>query len=152
MQKTLLERLENKAHPIPFSGCLLWAGDCDKHGYGRIRVAGKQYSTHRLAYTLAKGPPKHFVCHTCDTPACINPDHLYDGTNSQNMRDRADRGRANAATGERHGCSVFTEEQIHQIREMRADGKSLTHIAKAFGAKTHWHISLIVRRKLWKNI
>ena len=152
MKRTLLERLENKAHPVPFSGCLLWVGDCDKHGYGRIKVGGKRYSTHRLAYMLAKGQPKHFVCHTCDTPACINPNHLYDGTNAQNMRDRADRGRANAAKGERHGSSVFTAEQIHQIRKMRADGKSLTHIAKAFGAKTHWHISLIVRRKLWKEI
>lgn len=152
MAKPVAERLAAKAHPIPFSGCLIWTGEVDKDGYGYIRVDGKKQFTHRVAYSLAKGEPKNFVCHTCDVPSCINPDHLYDGTNSQNMRDRADRGRANAATGERHGCSVFTEEQIHQIREMRADGKSLTHIAKAFGAKTHWHISLIVRRKLWKNI
>ena len=136
----------------PFSGCLIWTGEVDKDGYGYIRVDGKKKFTHRVAYSLAKGEPKNFVCHTCDTPGCINPDHLYDGTNAQNMQDRSARGRARMAVGEKHGCSKYTEQQIKQMRDMRDAGASLSQIAAAFGKKDTGYISLIVRRKLWKHI
>ena len=152
MAKPVAERLAAKAHPIPFSGCLTWTGDVDKDGYGYIRVDGKKKFTHRVAYSLAKGEPKNFVCHTCDTPGCINPDHLYDGDNSQNMQDRSARGRARMAVGEKHGCSKYTEQQIKQMRDMRDAGASLSQIAAAFGKKDTGYISLIVRRKLWKHI
>lgn len=152
MAKSVLERLAEKTHAIPFSGCFIWTGNCDKDGYGRIRVDGRRQSTHRVAYSLAKGKPKNFVCHTCDTPGCINPDHLYDGDNSQNMRDRTARGRAKMATGERHGCSKYTAQQVKEMRAMRDAGASLSQIAKAFGTADSGYISLIVRRKLWKNV
>ena len=152
MAKPVAERLAAKAHPIPFSGCLIWTGEVDKDGYGYIRVDGKKKFTHRVAYSLAKGEPKNFVCHTCDTPGCINPDHLYDGDNSQNMRDRTARGRAKMATGERHGCSKYTAQQVKEIRAMRDAAASLSQIAKAFGTADSGYISLIVRRKLWKNV
>lgn len=149
--KSVLERLHDKAHPIPFSGCLIWAGNCDRDGYGFINVDGKRRLTHRVAYTLAFGPPKNFVCHTCDIPSCINPLHLYDGTNSQNMQDRSRRGRANIATGERHGNHMLTYGQVKEMRAMRQRGSSLKQIADAFGVKTTGHVDLIVKNKLWRD-
>lgn len=151
MAKTLLERLMAKAHPIPFTGCFVWLGEVDKDGYGRISNDGKKIATHRAAYTIFKGPPLAFVCHTCDTPSCINPDHLYDGDNSQNMQDRSARGRAKMAIGEKHGRNKYTEQQVLQIRQMRSEGGSMKKIAKAF-ATTSGYVSLVVGRKIWKHI
>ena len=151
--RTIRERLEAKIQRIPFSGCMIWMGHCDKNGYGLIAVNGKKsQGAHRVSYTEAYGAPKNFVCHTCDVPSCINPDHLYDGDNSQNMRDRSARGRAKMALGERHGCSKYTEAQVKQMREMRAAGATLSQIATAFGKTDTGYISLVVRRKLWKHI
>lgn len=150
MAKPLLDRLMSKAHAIPFSGCLIWTGDCDKDGYGVISNQGKRIATHRAAYALFKGPPEKFVCHTCDVPACINPDHLYDGTNSDNMRDRSRRGRANLAKGERHGRSRFTQADVQTMRDMRSSGKTLCQIAKIFDVKSLGHISDIVNFRKWK--
>lgn len=148
--KTVLERLLRKSHFIPFSGCLIWAGNCDKDGYGFIKVDGKRRLAHRAAYAISKGAPKNFVCHTCDVPSCINPDHLYDGTNSENMRDRSKRGRANRATGERHGKCVLSYEKVQMMRDMRRQGKTLRQIAEVFGIRNTGHISLIVQNKLWR--
>ena len=151
--KTIRERLEEKSQRIPFSGCVIWMGHCDRDGYGMIRVNGKKnQGVHRVSYAETFGPPKKFVCHTCDVPSCINPDHLYDGDNSQNMQDRSARGRARMAVGEKHGCSKYTEQQIKQMRDMRDAGASLSQIAATFGKKDTGYISLIVRRKLWKHI
>lgn len=150
MAKPLLDRLMSKAHAIPFSGCLIWTGDYDKDGYGVISNQGKRIATHRAAYALFKGPPQKFVCHTCDVPACINPDHLYDGTNSDNMRDRSRRDRANKATGVRHGKSKYTEEDVQRMRAMRSSGQTLRQIADAFGVKGTGNIWHIVSGKTWR--
>jgi len=76
--------------------CWLWKKCKNKNQYGHITYGGLGYQTHRLAYTLAKGPiPKGLlVCHTCDTPACCNPDHLFLGTAKDNAADMISKGRA----------------------------------------------------------
>lgn len=145
----VLPRLIEKSCPIPFSGCLIWTGDCDKDGYGFITVDGKRRLAHRVAYAIAKGEPKNFVCHTCDVPSCINPDHLYDGTNSQNMQDRSDSGRSNHALGERHGRSKLTTAQVVEIRRLFAHGETTRSIAKQFGIKSPGQVSKIVKGQIW---
>ena len=151
MKDAIKARLMKRAEPIPFSGCIIWTGDADKNGYGWITIGGKKQYTHRVSHWVFKGQPNYFVCHTCDVPSCINPDHLYDGTNSQNMQDRSRRGRALMATGERHGKSRFTQSQIESMREMKAQGKTLREIADAFGTKSTGHICNIVNNKLWRS-
>jgi hypothetical protein len=77
------------------SSCLLWTGARHERGYGRVRFDGRIQSAHRVSWALAhkEAVPDHLhVLHRCDMPACVNPDHLYLGTQRQNMADRVSRG------------------------------------------------------------
>lgn len=89
---------EARTVPEPNSGCRLWTGPVCRLGYGRVWNGGKSPElVHRLAYEAAFGPfdPALKVCHRCDTPSCINPDHLFLGTQTENLRDMFAKGRAN---------------------------------------------------------
>lgn len=88
------------------------------------------------------------MLHTCDNKRCVNPNHLYLGSQQDNMRDRFARGRANIAVGERHGFAKFTEAQVRYIR---GSEKGVCELARKFGV---WHgaISKIRLRKNWKHI
>lgn len=75
--------------------CWYWKANTYADGYGQISVKGKPRQAHRVAYELCVGPIPEGLCvlHYCDNPSCVNPQHLYVGTHSDNMQDRAKRGR-----------------------------------------------------------
>ncbi|WP_283419204.1 HNH endonuclease signature motif containing protein [Sphingopyxis sp. Geo48] len=77
--------------------CLIWDGPKDGGGYGFVQHEGKRWKAHRLAYHLANGgiPDGAVICHKCDTPSCVNPAHLFAGTQRDNARDMAAKGRMN---------------------------------------------------------
>lgn len=82
--------------PVPECGCWIWLGARDQYGYGKLGSHGRHMlSAHRLFYTFYKGeiPEGMSVCHKCDTPPCVNPDHLFLGTPLDNARDRERKGR-----------------------------------------------------------
>jgi hypothetical protein len=78
-------------------GCIEWAGSIDVCGYGRIAKSNCTYKAHRLSYTYFKGdiPDGYEICHKCDNPKCINPDHLFAGTTKDNAIDRERKNRGN---------------------------------------------------------
>lgn len=120
--------------PVPWSGCWLWVG-----GYHGNRGCitddspkQKTRSAYRVAYELYKGPigPGLCVCHTCDTPECVNPAHLWLGTTQENTADRDRKGRQWHPVGELQGGSKLTWQQVADIR---ADKRPASKIAESFG-------------------
>jgi hypothetical protein len=81
--------------PEPNTGCWLWLGHMHRGGYGQLTRNNRTLKAHRVAYEDAHGliPDGALVCHHCDTPLCVNPEHLYVGTWQSNMDDRVKRGR-----------------------------------------------------------
>ena len=84
---TYIERFNQKINKT--NTCWLWTGAQNSKGYGAMSYNGKVINAHRLSYLLHKGeiPDKLIVCHTCDTPRCVNPDHLWLGTHTDNNHD-----------------------------------------------------------------
>ena len=78
---------------ITETGCWIWMGQLNHNGYGRREVKGRRLRAHRVAFGLDKIPKGMMVLHKCDVRCCVNPDHLYIGDNSTNMRDMIRRGR-----------------------------------------------------------
>lgn len=151
-KRTIKERLDQYSIPEPFSGCLLWAGAAARRGYGVLNLRGSLHSAHRLSYEEYIGPiPAGFFClHKCDTPACINPNHLYLGTHKDNMKDMKSKHRSNA--GEKCSNHVLTNEQIEEIRSLYRYGvNGYKKLGKQFGVD--WSaIYKVVKRKRWKHI
>ena len=90
----VVTRIWARVAPVEASGCLVWEGSKTRHGYGYLtarRLSASPLYVHRLAWESCFGPiPDGFdVCHRCDNPSCCNPDHLFVGTRSENMRDMA---------------------------------------------------------------
>jgi HNH endonuclease len=130
-------------------GCWPWRGAVDKHGYGWCRAFGRSAFAHRVAWRLIRGAwPMGVLRHTCDNPICVNPSHLIDGTQRDNMRDMAIRGRA--CRGEKRS-KIFRDEDIHEIRRLVGAGVTLTSIAKRYGVDASC-IRKIARRTRWAHI
>ncbi|MCK5445678.1 MAG: HNH endonuclease [Rhodospirillaceae bacterium] len=120
MTKTNLpiqERFEMYISPEPMSGCWLWAASCHKWGYGRFRVGSKKKLAHRVSWEIYNGPIPDGLCvlHKCDVPECVNPDHLFLGTNADNAADRSAKGRDATRRGENNGRAKITDKQAREI-------------------------------------
>lgn len=151
-----LRRL-NKFHFIcEKTGCWLWSGTKSRFGYGSLFIKGKSFSAHRISYSLFVGEIRdgYYVCHTCDTPACINPKHLFLGTPSDNIRDCVRKGRHIFPdnSGENCATSKLRSDQVLEIRKMVSQGLlKKGQIAKLFSVHPST-ITQIIQRGSWKNI
>lgn len=116
------------------TGCWVWIFHTDANGYGVKTVAGqKKVRAHRWSYEQSVGPiPDGMqVLHLCDTPACINPDHLVLGTQSDNMRDMAVKGRA--LDGARSKHTNLTDDDVRAILDRTDAGERHADVAAEFG-------------------
>lgn len=134
---------------VPDSNCWLWLASVDGSGYGCLKdEKGKLIKSHRFSYELHKGPIEKglHVLHTCNNPRCVNPEHLYVGTNFDNILDKVAHGRQ--AKGEAIKTGKLTTEQVYAIRA--AEG---THreIAKQFGI-AHQNVGEIKRGRAWRHL
>jgi len=109
--------------------CLIYKGGKDKDGYGKIFYNKKHWRAHRLSFYLINGFSPEFVCHKCDTPACINPKHLFAGNAKINNLDRAKKGRSARLSNEMHPGCKYTDELVSSIRSMRVNGLLLKDIS-----------------------
>lgn len=144
----LKERLAAFSKKSDDSGCILWTAHRSAAGYGRIGVGGTVLLAHRVAYELTYGPiPESlFVCHHCDTPACINSSHLFLGTNAENTQDKVMKNRQ--LKGETVPNSFLTEAEVLAIR---ADRRRQTEIAEQYKISIS-HVSLLRRGQEWRHL
>lgn len=133
-------------------GCWLWEARVTRDGYGKFTVGSSKDGTkatvyaHRYAYELANGPiPKGLhVCHSCDVPACVNPAHLWLGTNADNVADKVAKGRHHNCAGEHNGNAKLSDAQVTAIRAMRMSGTRRRELAERFGCAPGY-VSKLVR-------
>lgn len=148
------DRFSQRVEFDPFGGCWLWTGTLlTTTGYGQIEVRGKSVSAHRLSYTLHCGPisPGLQVCHKCDVRACVNPAHLFLGTNADNMLDMSRKGRSGALKGDLHKDAKITEKDVPRILGRLLMGHSCIAIAADYGV-TECAINAIRRGKSWRHV
>ena len=137
--KTLAERFWPKVEKG--EGCWIWKGASLVTGYGSITlpyspVLGRPRThilAHRASWELAHGPipPGMFVCHRCDNPPCVRPDHLFLGTQFENMGDCAAKMRH--VVGNKHPHSKLNPDAVREIRRLRSEGLTQPQIAVRFG-------------------
>lgn len=149
MEYRLKSILEHKSETITESGCKIWMGSV-WGGYGVFKVKGKTLKAHRVAYELYVGDiPKGLeVCHTCDNPLCINYNHLFIGTHTDNMKDRERKGRGANRAGIMNGRAKLTDDTVRYIRN---SNKSTTELAKEFGISQSV-MSKAKSGKTWRHI
>lgn len=134
----------------PRTGCWLWTKYLGPTGYGRIRKDGQRYGAHRYSWEIHRGeiPPGLWVLHKCDVRACVNPDHLFLGTQDDNAADMARKGRSRDQNGSKHNMAKITEADVIAIR---SDTRLQRIIAKDYGI-TQPAVGLIKRRQRWKHV
>lgn len=163
------------------AGCWEWTGGKTPFGYGTFKIGNRPRAAHRFAWELANGPipDKLSVLHRCDNPSCVRFDHLFTGTQGDNVRDAASKGRLargqrngkhthpekrqrgdshwqrrtpeRAARGERVGGAKLTENQVREIRALRSEGATLISIAALYGVRLT-NIQQIVTRQTWRHV
>lgn len=152
----IAEQFSMKYEVEPKTSCWVWKGAKDSWGYGVGRGPGRAWMrAHRLSYERHRGtiPDGQMVCHHCDNPPCVNPDHLYLGDQATNMADMVARGRQARLhmEGSKNPNAKLDEEMVREIRLRHQNGETNVAIGKQFGV-THQMVSLIVRGKQWSHI
>lgn len=141
--------------PCPNTGCWWWMGAIQRKGYGHMGRGGRGAGNvicSRLSYQMHYGvdPGELFVLHRCDSPACVNPEHLFLGTNKDNMADCAKKGRVKwpAFRGEKHIQAKLTADLVRLIR---ASPLSCAKLGSQLGVRdTTIHSART--RKTWKHV
>lgn len=141
--------LSSGAHPSPkYGACVIWTGRIAPNGYPTIGsdYAHRRALAHKLGRPVASGMD---ACHTCDVRACVNEDHLYEGTRVQNMADCTARGRHNKPRGEGHWRARLTADQVREMRALTEQGWTRKALAEKYGVNAAT-VSRIVRG-IWRT-
>lgn len=148
-------------------GCWLWMASKDQKGYGVFWIGDRFLKAQRASFLINKGyvPPSNlFICHKCDNPGCVRPDHLFVGSNQDNMLDMTRKGRSRAGEkhpskykpesvpkGEQHYAAVLNEDIVREIRWFCKQGISHQNISELYGVCRE-AITRVANRKTWKHV
>lgn len=147
------KRVELDSYTVTELGCWEWRGSRDQRGYGRYsHPLGKRVKAHRAMWERERGPIPNgiSVCHACDNPPCINPDHLFLGTQAQNMADAVRKDRW--PRGLDHHNGKLTDEQARSILVRRTAGERGADLAKEFGVSQQTVCNIFKRRRHSRSI
>ena len=148
------ERFWAMVEMIPFHECWEWVGAVNSRGYGNFSRGRKregQVRAHRFSWELHNGaiPRGMVVCHRCDNPSCVRPDHLFLGTPTQNVHDATRKGRN--YLGPKTWSAKLTAIQVREIRLLHASGQSMCSIGRQYGV-VHETIRAIIHRRTWCHV
>ncbi len=147
--RPLRERFNEKWELDVASGCHVWSAGTDISGYGRVFIGGRgSRLTHRVSWELSRGPIPAGLCvlHHCDNPPCVNPDHLFLGTHTDNARDRSNKGRS--MRGSSHVDAKLSESDVVKILRSALRNCDL---AEHYGVSRP-QISRIRHRVDWRHV
>lgn len=144
--------LPGATQPHMDTPCLMWTGGKTRDGYGSFRYDGTSCLAHRVSFRMFHGrEADRDVLHHCDVPECVNPHHLYEGTQADNARDRERRGRGRDSRGVLSGTAKLNPDAVVEMRALRAAGESLDMLAERFGVG-RTTVDCACRRKTWKHV
>ena len=153
IKKKDMKRFETKFEMGLPCECWEYRG-CLSCGYGSFGLSGKTKRSHRVSYSMYKGdiPPKLYVLHKCDNPSCVNPEHLFVGTQDDNMKDMLAKGRDSFSRAGARSTSVKINKHIaRRIREFYRCGVGTRSLADQFSLSQR-HIRDITNRKVWRSV
>lgn len=153
IDESLKKRFYQKFDKGNASDCWEWKASIAGIGYGQIKLTGqrRQAYAHRVAYILENGdiPENMIVCHRCDNPKCVNPDHLFLGTQKDNMLDMKQKNRQ--TNGEKNARAKLTDQDVREIRSLLETGISQRKIASIYGVH-QIQVSRIKTGKRWSHV
>lgn len=156
--KTLEERFFAKVDKHAPNGCWTWTASRYTSGYGQFGDnrdgVWKPYGAHRISWEIHQGPIPDgmVVCHTCDIKLCVNPDHLFLGTQAENLADMVAKGRTNGPKGERSGLAKLDTAKVLAIRKLLKQGRLTQRQIGAMFDIDNSTVCCINTRKTWTHI
>ena len=151
-RKSVEERFMNKVEFDTNNGCWLWTGSLSHNGYGEFQLNGKPRRATHISLELFKGqtkPEGMVVSHSCNVPACVNPEHIAYDTQANNLKYMVECNRQ--VKGTKQHSAKLDDDKIRDIRLKLANGKTPTELAKEYGV---WQRTMqkINERITWKHV
>ena len=150
-RKPAIDKLKERTEVNLESGCWIWTGGKLRGGYGSLRADGRTRAAHRVSFEIVRGPiPDGMdLLHSCDNPACVNPDHLSVGTDVDNSNDKIAKGRQARLKGSANGNAKLTEADVIAIRDSK--GATCSELMERYGASSS-QITKIRSGRSWSHL